>query len=51
MHSSDYYREEAARYRELAEASADAAKKKELLEMAAACEEIANSIDDRRASG
>lgn len=51
MHSSDYYREEAARYRQLAEAATDADAKKELLEMAVACEEIADSIDDRRSSG
>jgi len=51
MHNSDYYREEAARYGKLAEATTDAAAKKELLEMAAACAEIADSIDDRRSSG
>lgn len=50
-HNSDYYREEAAKYRKLAEATTDAVKKQELLEMAAACEEVADSIDDRRASG
>ena len=51
MHNSDYYREEAARYRELAEMAKDAAKKQELLELAAACEAIADNIDDLRASG
>ena len=50
-HNSDYYREEAARYRKLAEAAADPAKKQEFLELAEACEEIADSIDDLRASG
>jgi hypothetical protein len=50
-HNSDYYREEAAKYRKLAEATLDAVKKQELLEMAAACEEVADTIDDRRASG
>jgi hypothetical protein len=51
MHNSDYYREEAAKYRELAEMAKDAAKKQELLELAAACEAIADNIDDLRASG
>jgi hypothetical protein len=51
MHNSDFYREEAARYRELAEAAKDEATKQELLELAAACDGIADNIDDLRASG
>jgi hypothetical protein len=51
MHNSDYYREEAAKYRDLAEMAKDAAKKQELLELAAACEAIADNFDDLRASG
>jgi hypothetical protein len=51
MHNSYYYREEAARYRELAEMAEDMGLKQELLELAAAYEEIANNIDDLRASG
>jgi hypothetical protein len=51
MHNSDYYREEAVKYRELAEMAKDAAMKQELLELAAACEGIADNIDDLRASG
>ena len=51
MHHSDYYREEAAKYRELAEMAKDAAMKKELLELAADCEAIADNIDDLGASG
>jgi hypothetical protein len=51
MHISDYYREQAAKYRELAEAAIDAAAKQEFLELAAACEEVADDIDDCRASG
>ena len=51
MHNSDYYREEAAKYRELAEMAKDAAMKQELLELAAACEAIADNIDDLGASG
>jgi hypothetical protein len=50
MHNSDYYREEAARYREFAEMGEDAAMKQELLELAAACEGIADNTDDLRAS-
>ena len=50
-HNSDYYREEAARYKKLAEAATDPAQKQELLELAEACEDVADSIDDLRASG
>ena len=51
LHYSDYLREQAEHYRELAAAAADAAVKQELLELADVCEEVANRIDDRRASG
>jgi hypothetical protein len=51
MHNSDYYREEAAKYRELAEMAKDPAMKQELLELAAACEALADNIDDLRVSG
>jgi hypothetical protein len=51
MHNSDYYREQAAEYRKLAEAANDPAAKKEFLELAEACEEAADKIDDCRASG
>ena len=51
MHNSDSYREQAAKYRELAEGAKDAAAKQEFLELAAACEEAADKIDDCRASG
>ncbi len=51
MHNSDYYREEAAKYRALAEAAIDPAIKQEYLELAAVCEEVAEKIDDCRASG
>jgi hypothetical protein len=51
MHNSDYYREEAVKYRKLAEGEKDAAAKQEFLELAAACEEAADKIDDCRASG
>jgi hypothetical protein len=51
MHHSDYLREQAAKYRQLAEAAEDAIVKQEFLELAAVCDEVANEIDDRRASG
>jgi hypothetical protein len=51
MHNSDYYREQAARYRQLAAEADDTAAKQEFLELAAACEEAADTMDDRRASG
>jgi hypothetical protein len=51
MHNSDYYREQAAEYRELAKTATDATAKQEFSELAAACEEAANKIDDCRASG
>jgi hypothetical protein len=50
-HYSDYLREQATKYRELAETAEDLLIKQEFLELAAVCEEVANNIDDRRASG
>ena len=50
MHYSDYLREQAAKYRQLAE-TAGTSVKEEFLELAAVCEEVANEIDDRRTSG
>ena len=51
MHYSDYLREQAAKYRQLAETAEDAFVKQEFLELAAVCEEVTNEIDDRRTSG
>ena len=51
MHNSDYLREQAAKYRELAEKTENPFEKQELRELADVCEEVANKIDDRRASG
>ena len=51
MHNSDYYRDEAAKFRECAAMAKDAAMKKELLELAEACEAIAKNIEDLPASG
>jgi hypothetical protein len=51
VHYSDYLREEAVKYRDLADEAEDASAKNEYLELAAVCEEVANNMDDRRASG
>jgi hypothetical protein len=51
MHYSDYLREQAAKYRQLAETAEDTSVKEEFLELAAVCEGVANEIDDRRTSG
>jgi len=51
MEYSDYLRDEAAKYRTIAENNEDPFAKKEFLELAEVCEEVANDIDDRRASG
>ncbi len=45
---SDYLREQAEKYRKLAEATEDFAAKKEFLELAAVCEKVANEEDDRQ---
>jgi hypothetical protein len=51
MDWDDYLRQQAAMYRQLAEQTEDAFIKQELLELAAVCEEVANNIEDRLASG
>jgi hypothetical protein len=51
MDWDDYFRQQAAMYRQLAEKTADVLIKQELLELAAVCEEVANNIEDRRTSG
>jgi hypothetical protein len=51
MHYSDYLREQAAEYRQLAEVAVDPAIREDLFDSAAICEEVANTVDDRRASG
>ena len=51
MDYSDYLREQAAEYRQLAEASGDPTVREDLFESAAICEEVANDVDDRRAGG
>ncbi len=51
FHYSDYLREQATKYRELANNAEDAFVKQEFVELAEICEDVANEIDDRRASG
>ena len=48
---SDYLREQAVKYLEQAEKEEDTSAKKELLQLAFICEEVANDMDDRRVSG
>jgi hypothetical protein len=51
MDWGDYLRDEAAKYRQLAETAEDPLVKQELLDLAAVCEEVANNIDDRLPRG
>jgi hypothetical protein len=51
MHYSDYLREQAARYRELARTAPDNPSRQEYLELAEVCEEVAERVDSLRASG
>jgi hypothetical protein len=51
MNESDYLREEATKYRQLADAAEEMVAREEFLELAAVCDEVANEMDDRRASG
>jgi hypothetical protein len=51
MEYDDYLREQAAKYRQLAEEADDPAIKQELLDLAATCEEIANRIEDSLTAG
>jgi len=51
MDWDDYFRQQAVMYRQLAEKTEDVFIKQELLDLAAVCEEVANKIEDRLASG
>jgi len=51
MEWSDYLRDEAAKYRQLAEQTDDPLIKIELLELASECEEVANNIEDHLTAG
>jgi hypothetical protein len=51
MDWADYLRDQAAKYRQLAETAEDLRIKQELLDLAAICEEVANNIEDRLPGG
>ena len=51
MDWDDYFRQQAAMYRQLAQKTEDAFIKQELVDLAGVCEEVANNIEDRRTSG
>jgi hypothetical protein len=46
-----YLREQAGKYRELAASMTDADSRRELLELAQTCDQVANNIEDRAAGG
>ena len=48
---ADYLRDEAAKYRRLAEQTDDPVIKNEMLELASVCEEVANNIEDGLTGG
>jgi hypothetical protein len=47
----DYLRDQAAKYRQLAEQTDDRVIKAEMLELASVCEEVANNIEDHLTGG
>ena len=47
----DYLRDEAAKYRQLAEQTDDPVVKNEMLELASVCDEVANNIEDHLTGG
>jgi hypothetical protein len=47
----DYLRDQAVKYRALAEDAEDASARDELLELADVCEEVANAIEDGQTAG
>jgi hypothetical protein len=51
MDWADYLRDEAAKFRQLAEAAEDLSIKQEFLDLAAVCEEAADNIEDRMPGG
>ena len=51
MEYSDYLRDEATKYRKLADQTVNQLLKKELLELADVCEEVANKFEDRMTAG
>jgi hypothetical protein len=51
MDWDDYLRDEARKYRKLAEETDDPLIKQELLELADICDKVANNIEDRMTAG
>jgi hypothetical protein len=51
MDWAEYLRDEAVKYRQLAETAEDPSLKQELFDLAAVCEEVANNIEDRMPGG
>jgi hypothetical protein len=51
MDWDDYLRDQAANYRQLAEAADDPVIKQEHFELAAICDEVANHMEDRLTGG
>ena len=51
MEYDDYLRIQAEQYRQLAQEAQDVEMRLELLELAAACEEVANNFEDRLTAG
>ena len=51
MDWDDYLREEARKYRKLAEQADDPLIKQELLELAEICDKVADNIEDRMTAG
>jgi hypothetical protein len=51
MIDTDYWWDRAARYRELAQAAQDSEQRKEYLELAEACDEVAADIEEHMPSG
>ena len=51
MDWADYLRDEAAKYRRLAESAEDPVIKQELLDLATVCEEVVDNIEDRMPGG
>jgi uncharacterized protein Yka (UPF0111/DUF47 family) len=47
----DYLRDQAAMYRQLAEQTDDPVVKKEMLELASVCDDVADSIEDHLTGG
>jgi hypothetical protein len=51
MDYDDYLRDQATKYRQLAEGAEDPHIKAELFELAEICEEVANRVEDRMTAG